>query len=117
MAEASHSFSAYFKRAVSPLLVLSLLRERPMYGYEISSAVSAQSGGRLTVSVLYPVLFRLQEQGYIQVSSSVIVDGRARSYYQITDSGRQYFTETMGEYRELSALFMQITGGGEQNEN
>ena len=111
MAEASHSFSAYYKRAVSPLLVLSLLRERPMYGYELSAAISEKSGGRLTVSVLYPVLFRLQEQGYIEVSSSVIVDGRARSYYAITASGRTYLNETLAEYQTLNQLFSEITGG------
>ena len=66
MVEASHSFSAYYKRAVSPLLVLTLLRERPMYGYEISSRIAGMSGGLLSLSVLYPVLFRLQEQGYLR---------------------------------------------------
>lgn len=111
MAEASHSFSAYFKRAVSPLLVLTLLRERPMYGYEISSRIAGLSSGRLSVSVLYPVLFRLQEQGFIEVSSSVIVDGRARSYYQLTPSGADYLEQTLREYRELDKAFSQITGG------
>ena len=111
MAEASHSFSSYYKRAVSPLLVLSLLRERPMYGYELSARVSDQSEGLLKVSVLYPVLFRLQAQGYIETSSNVIVDGRARSYYAITEAGRTYLEKTLAEYRKLNQLFLEVTGG------
>ncbi len=110
MVEASHSFSAYYKRAVSPLLVLAMLRERPMYGYEISSRISAQSGGALALSVLYPVLFRLQEQEFIAEDSCVIVDGRARSYYRITESGTEYLKKTLREYRELDRLFSDITG-------
>lgn len=38
-----HSFAAYFKRAVSPLMVLSLLRRKKMYGYEISQAINMQT--------------------------------------------------------------------------
>ena len=60
-----HSFEAFFKRATSPLAVLSLLSERPMYGYEITQELSRRSGGRYVLSLLYPVLYRLLEQGYI----------------------------------------------------
>ena len=38
MAENSHSFGAYYKRATSPLAVLRLLMERPMYGYEMAKS-------------------------------------------------------------------------------
>ena len=47
MAENSHSFGAYYKRATSPLAVLRLLKERPMYGYEISQAMKKKSGAGL----------------------------------------------------------------------
>ena len=45
MAENSHSFGAYYKRATSPLAVLRLLKERPMYGYEISQAMKKKKRG------------------------------------------------------------------------
>ena len=51
MAENSHSFGAYYKRATSPLAVLRLLKERPMYGYEISQAMKKKSGGRVHIQV------------------------------------------------------------------
>ena len=109
MAGASHSFSSYYKRAVSPLLTLSMLKDRPMYGYELSTLVSGKSGGLLKVSVLYTVLFRLQAQGYIETISNVIVDGRARTYYAITDAGRTYLEKTLAEYRTLNQLFLELT--------
>lgn len=111
MADTGHSFSAYFKRATSPLVVLALLRERAMYGYEISAEMNQRSNGEFTISVLYPVLYRLQEQGYIEISATEIVEGRARSYYQITQSGKEYLKRTVQEYKEISFVFEKLVEG------
>ena len=109
-----HSFSAFFKRAVSPLMVLSLLREREMYGYEISQEISQRSGGKLAMSLLYPVLYRLVEQQYVVVSSTIIENGRVRSYYAITDEGRAYYDTTIAEYLELVGQFQHFLDTPEQ---
>ena len=111
MDSTGHSFLAYFKRATSPLLVLRLLLEGPMYGYEISQMMKQRSGGGFTLSVLYPVLYRLEEQGYVEIVRSEVVDGRARSYYAVTDAGRAYLEETMQDYRMISGIFDGLMGG------
>lgn len=108
MADTAHAFSAYFKRATSPLVVLVLLRERDMYGYELSTEMGRRSGGRFTISVLYSVLYRLQEQGYITITETEVVDGRARSYYHITESGQAYLQHTLQEYFELTDVFQKL---------
>lgn len=100
-----HSFISYFKRATSPLVVLRLLTERPMYGYEISAELKARSDGKYMISILYPVLYRLEEQGFIEISSTEVSDGRARSYYAITPAGRAHLEKTLGEYAEISKVF------------
>ena len=111
MAENSHSFGAYYNRATSPLAVLRLLKERPMYGYEISQAMKKKSGGRFTIAVLYPVLYRLEEQGYVVVARTEVIRNRARSYYAITDAGAEYLSRSLMEYREMHRAFMSIMGG------
>lgn len=78
MENTGHSFIAYFKRATSPLVVLHLLQERPMYGYEISNALKTRSNGKYKISILYPVLYRLEDQGYIRISETEVMDGRAQ---------------------------------------
>ena len=88
---------------------MALLSERDMYGYEISNTMEARSGGKYTISVLYPVIYRLQEQGYVVVSSNEIVDERARSYYAITVKGREYLKNTLAEYKEISEIFTSLT--------
>ena len=105
MENTGHSFIAYFKRATSPLVVLRLLTERPMYGYEISSEMKARSGGQFHISILYPVLYRLEEQGFVEVSGTEVTDGRARSYYSITPAGCAYLERTMKEYDAISTVF------------
>lgn len=114
--DTGHSFAAYYKRAVSPIIVLSLLRERDMYGYEISQSMLEKSNNKLGIAVLYPVLYRLLEQGYVVVTESRIENGRAREYYGITDKGREYLESVVSEYKELSALFLNIVAAEQEGE-
>lgn len=112
-----HSFLAYFKRATSPLVVLSMLAKRPMYGYELSQEMKRRSGGNFTISVLYPVLYRLEKLGYVKVVRSELVDGRGRCYYAMTNAGREHLTVTLWDYRKISAIFDSFIVGLPENIN
>ena len=57
MSDASHTFESYYKRATSPLVVLCLLRDGAMYGYQISQEMDVRSNGRFTIAVLYPRVY------------------------------------------------------------
>ncbi len=105
-----HSFDAYFKRALSPIIVLNLLTGTPKYGYEISAEIKRRSGGRFSVSVLYPVLYRLEEQGFVRVARTEIVNNRARNYYKITDSGLAYLAETKNDFLEMVQIAQALLG-------
>ncbi len=91
MGDSSHTFAAYFKRTASPAIVLAILRDRPMYGYEITAEIARRSGGKYTVSVLYPILTGLVEDD------------------RITPSGLEHIKETRKEFLELSEVFLSIT--------
>lgn len=104
-------FWLYFKRATSPLAVLRILSDRPMYGYELIQELKQRSCGKYQLSLLYPVLYRLEEQGYLTISASEIVDGRARNYYAVTAAGREYLRQTLAEYDEISGVFRQLMEG------
>ena len=100
--EGGHSFEDYFKRAISPMLVLDLLEEKVMYVYQMQQELAARSDGRYTISLLYPVLYRLQEQGYVVESGKEISeDNRVRNYYAITPAGREYLKVLNMEYVQL----------------
>lgn len=101
--DTGHSFEAYFKRATSPMVVLALLRAKPMYVYEIQQALKEKSGGVYTMQVLYPVIYKLEEQGHVEVASQIIENNRVRNYYQLTESGWRHLATLQEEYKSLSA--------------
>jgi PadR family transcriptional regulator, regulatory protein PadR len=71
-------------------LVLSILAEGDSYGYAILKRVTELSGGRLqwTDGMLYPVLHRLERQGFVTAKWAESDSGRKRKYYRITKEGR-----------------------------
>lgn len=112
MEDSGHSFGAYFKRATSPIVVLAILRERPMYVYELAAAMKERSAGKFTISVLYPVLYRLESQGYVEIQNTEIVEGRARSYYRVTESGENHLAQCLHDYDEMTKVFDQLVKKG-----
>jgi len=71
-------------------LVLAILAEGDSYGYAIIKRVAQMSGGHLqwTDGMLYPVLHRLERQGYVASRWAASDNGRKRKYYRITRAGR-----------------------------
>jgi DNA-binding PadR family transcriptional regulator len=71
-------------------LVLAILAEGDSYGYAIIKRVTDLSGGQLQWSdgMLYPVLHRLERQGYVAAKWRTSDNGRRRKYYRITKEGR-----------------------------
>jgi PadR family transcriptional regulator, regulatory protein PadR len=71
-------------------LVLAILAEGDSYGYAIIKRVAELSANRLqwTDGMLYPVLHRLERQGFVAAKWGVSETGRKRKYYRITKPGR-----------------------------
>jgi DNA-binding PadR family transcriptional regulator len=70
---------------------LAALLDGPLHGYAIAKRAEAVSDGRvrLTAGTLYSAIDRLLGQGLIVADGEEVVEGRARRYYRLTDSGRQ----------------------------
>jgi PadR family transcriptional regulator PadR len=77
-----------FLSGVPELMILRLLQDREMYGYEIVQAIQSQSGGALSFGegVIYPVLHGLEKDGALK-SKRREVGGRSRVYYSLTARG------------------------------
>lgn len=102
-----------FKRGTVDLVVLSVLHEKDMYGYEIVKAVQDKSEGKfeLPLGTLYPVLYRFLENGYLS-DRDEIVNKRLRKYYHLEDSGREFYREILREYKKISSGVDLIVKGG-----
>lgn len=108
-----------FKRGTVDLVVLSVLCEKDMYGYEIVKAVQDKSGGNfdLPLGTLYPVLYRFLENGYLS-DRDEIVNKRLRKYYHLEESGKEYYRRLLNEYRKISAgvdLIVEAVNESEQD--
>ncbi len=112
------------KGSIVPI-VLALLKERPMYGYEIVKLVNARSGGRLEwkEGTLYPTLHKLQAEGLVRsrwanAATPAAADapspagGRQRKYYSITGKGLSELDRRTGEWREFSTAVNAILLAG-----
>jgi len=72
-------------------VILALLLNGENYGYQILQRVRQVSGGTLDWSeaMLYPVLHRLENDGFIKSQWKLSEEGRMRKYYLLTESGRE----------------------------
>lgn len=103
------------QRGSAELLVLALLRERAMYGYEILRELEARSGGYFAMEegLLYPTLHRIEREGLVRAEWRV-VDGRRRRYYNVTESGLAVVASATADWRTFLRNLLGIldpTGG------
>ena len=101
-----------FRRGVMSLIILSLLNKEDMYGYQLVQETQNVSGGRIITKEgsLYPVLYKLLEQGYISDRKVQVGKRMTRIYYHLEDSGREKLQELILEYREITNGVYQIIG-------
>lgn len=92
------------KRGTAELLILSLLDARPRHGYELSKLIHTRSGGQIQLHIdsLYPLLYRLEERGWIKGTWVEKPNERRRRFYKVTPNGRR----VLAKQRETWAAFV-----------
>ncbi len=92
-----------FLRGTLKTIVLKLLAEQGrMYGYEITQSVKERTNGEITLTfgALYPVLHKLEQEGFL-LTESEEVDGRLRKYYSLTPSGTASAIQKVSEFERF----------------
>jgi PadR family transcriptional regulator PadR len=100
------------KRGSAELLILSLLDARPRHGYELSKLIHERSGGELTFHIdsLYPLLYRLEERGWIKGTWVEKAGERRRRFYRVTREGRRVLAEQRKTWAAFVEAVRRITG-------
>ena len=100
------------KKGSAELLMLSLLEARPRHGYEISKLIERRSGGalRFHVASLYPLLYRLENRGWIQGRWVEKAGQRRRRYYRLTSPGREVLATQRRGWEAFVKAVNRITG-------
>ena len=101
------------KKGSAELLILSLLDARPRHGYELSKLIHTRSHGQLTFHIdsLYPLLYRLEERGWITGTWVEKPGERRRRFYKVTALGRRVLAEQRKTWDAFVEAVRRITGG------
>jgi len=101
-----------WKKGSAELLVLSLLEDQPRHGYDISKLIQIRSGGilRFHVTSLYPLLYRLEDRGWIASRWVEKAEQRRRRYYSLTPEGRKVLRSQRKSWKEFVAAMSLVTG-------
>jgi PadR family transcriptional regulator, regulatory protein PadR len=100
------------KRGSAELLILSVLDARPRHGYDLAKLINTRSGGQLSIHIdsLYPLLYRLEERGWIKGSWVEKPGERRRRFYKVTAEGRRVLTEQKKTWAAFVEAVRRVTG-------
>ena len=100
------------KKGSAEFLILSLLEAEPRHGYELSKLIESRSKGVLTfhVASLYPLLYRMEERGWIVGRWVEKPKQRRRRFYSITADGMATLEAQRKSWREFAAAIASVAG-------
>lgn len=93
------------------MLILKLLSEKDMYGYEMIDTLKQKSQNvfELKAGTLYPLLHSMEEKGYLTAYEKEAV-GKMRKYYHLTGEGKKQLKRKTEEWKEYSGAVADVLG-------
>ena len=99
------------------ILILTLLQEQPMYGYQLAKELRQRSKGyfEFKEGTLYPALHRMENEGLVRGEWQVVEQGPSRKYYHLTQEGREQLTRSRRDWTTFAEQLLALLGrpGGE----
>lgn len=100
------------KKGSAEFLILSLLEAEPRHGYELQKLIESRSDGVLSfhVASLYPLLYKMEERGWIVGRWVEKAGERRRRFYRLTTSGRATLEAQRDSWREFVTAINRVSG-------
>src|SRR5688572_16738850 len=100
------------KKGAAELMVLSIVEGSARHGYEIGKLIETRSAGQLKfhVASLYPLLYRLEERGWLQGRWVEKAGERRRRFYSLTSEGRRVLVQQRDTWKSFVNAMGLITG-------
>ena len=101
------------KKGAAELLLLSVIEARPRHGYELGKLIETLSEGRLVFHLdsLYPLLYRLEERGWIKGAWVEKAGERRRRFYRLTPTGQRVLARQRQTWDEFVEAVRLVTRG------
>ena len=96
------------------LLVMKLLEEQDMYGYQMIDTLKQRSDDtfHLKAGTLYPLLHGLEEKGLVCAYEQEAAAGKPRRYYHLTEEGRAALAEKESSWNQYAQAVTRVLKGG-----
>ena len=96
------------------VLILKLLEEKDLYGYEMISNLAKKSNHTfdLKAGTLYPLLHNLEKNGIVESYEESTASERTRKYYHLTEKGKDVLKIKEKEWHEYSTAVNRVLNGG-----
>lgn len=106
------ALSEGIKRGTVELLILTLLQDQDMYGYQLSQELALRSNGLYTLqeSTMYPTLYRLVDKGLLSDRQEKVGKRKTRVYYHLEEAGADYLKALRKEYCGICHGVLSILG-------
>ncbi len=100
------------KKGSAEILILALVEERGLHGYEIARQIEERSGGtlRFTLASLYATLYRLEDRGWIRGRWIEKAGQRRRCHYRLTEPGRRVLAAQRQDWARFVAALGKVAG-------
>src|SRR5262249_4826846 len=108
-----HALDRELKKGAAELLLLSVLEARPRHGYELGKLIETRSAGRLVspLASLSPLLYRLEERGWIKGAWVEKPGERRRRFYRLTPPGRRVLSQQRETWDNFVEAVRLVAGG------
>lgn len=110
------AMNVQLKKGVMEIVVLSMLRRKEYYGYELVTDISRYI--EMSEGTIYPLLSRFKKDGLVETYLAESHNGPPRKYYRITSAGRDEYEESVREWNQFTkAVDQLLLEGGNTNES
>ncbi len=92
-----------YRKGLLPLIILLLLKDQDMYGYQMVRELDTRTAGNITTQegALYPVLYALCKTGYVSERKELVKERRFRIMYHLEPEGEEYLKGQIDEYEKV----------------
>ncbi len=104
------SYECELLKGNTDCLLLSLINDRPTYGYQIIKELEKRSDGyfRFKEGTLYPALHRMERDKLIRGEWQMLPNGQESRYYYITEKGQEALASKLSMWQNFSTAIKSI---------
>lgn len=92
------------------MLLLKILETEDCYGYQLTQTLKERSKGIICIAegTLYPILYKLLDQGFISDRKELVGKRQTRVYYHLEDAGKLHLEQLIKDYYEMTDAIQSI---------